>query len=290
MTIKNHKAKPFGKEKKSKQGCLVPSSCSSCVDTEPYLLSPTPFEAMQYSDDDSDGGDGFLGSDGDDDDEAGEEAKPGSKRKNGPSSVFADADEFAHLLEDAAETNAKAKRQNRWEERTEDYSSRKRSRPSGGRGGRGGGGRGGRSAYNNPSQRFGAGGYGYQSRNTGGGQVYDGKRMRKAVKRPTIDYMSSSVNFLEANAWLRDPTNTLPYLQPDHSYFPHLMPPAAYLHEPTNAVTTRHFHTSMNKVRCPINVVKWTPEGRRLVTGASSGEFTLWNGLTFNFETILQVR
>lgn len=26
-----------------------------------------------------------------------------------------------------------------------------------------------------------------------------------------------------------------------------------------------------------------------MVTGASSGEFTLWNGLTFNFETILQV-
>lgn len=36
-------------------------------------------------------------------------------------------------------------------------------------------------------------------------------------------------------------------------------------------------------------VLQWTPEGRRLVTGASSGEFTLWNGLTFNFETILQV-
>lgn len=36
--------------------------------------------------------------------------------------------------------------------------------------------------------------------------------------------------------------------------------------------------------------VQWTPEGRRLVTGASSGEFTLWNGLTFNFETILQVK
>ena len=25
-----------------------------------------------------------------------------------------------------------------------------------------------------------------------------------------------------------------------------------------------------------------------MITGASSGEFTLWNGLTFNFETILQ--
>ncbi|KHJ48795.1 WD domain, G-beta repeat protein [Trichuris suis] len=32
----------------------------------------------------------------------------------------------------------------------------------------------------------------------------------------------------------------------------------------------------------------WTPEGRRLITGGSSGEFTLWNGTAFNFETILQ--
>jgi len=38
-----------------------------------------------------------------------------------------------------------------------------------------------------------------------------------------------------------------------------------------------------------VETVQWTPEGRRLVTGASSGEFTLWHGLTFSFETILQV-
>jgi polyadenylation factor subunit 2 len=30
------------------------------------------------------------------------------------------------------------------------------------------------------------------------------------------------------------------------------------------------------------------PESRRVLTGSQSGEFTLWNGLTFNFETILQ--
>ena len=77
-------------------------------------------------------------------------------------------------------------------------------------------------------------------------------------------------------------------------------------------------------MRCPIFCLSWTPDGRRLITGkfslrfrekniileifinvvisftkkfklhilsclgASSGEFTLWNGLTFNFETILQ--
>lgn len=33
---------------------------------------------------------------------------------------------------------------------------------------------------------------------------------------------------------------------------------------------------------------QWTPEARRVLTGSQSGEFTLWNGLTFNFETILQ--
>ncbi len=29
-------------------------------------------------------------------------------------------------------------------------------------------------------------------------------------------------------------------------------------------------------------------EGKRLITGSASGEFTLWNGFTFNFETIQQ--
>ena len=51
-------------------------------------------------------------------------------------------------------------------------------------------------------------------------------------------------------------------------------------------------YDSISKVSCHFFFgfkFQWTPEGRRLVTGASSGEFTLWNGLTFNFETILQV-
>lgn len=68
-----------------------------------------------------------------------------------------------------------------------------------------------------------------------------------------------------------------------------MMPPPSYMDNPTNAVTTRFVKTATNKMRCPIFTLAWTPEGRRLVTGASSGEFTLWNGLTFNFETILQV-
>lgn len=33
---------------------------------------------------------------------------------------------------------------------------------------------------------------------------------------------------------------------------------------------------------------QWTPEGRRVLTASRSGEFTLWNGLSWNWESILQ--
>jgi len=58
---------------------------------------------------------------------------------------------------------------------------------------------------------------------------------------------------------------------------------------PANAVTTKFVKTVTNKMYCPVSTLAWTPEGRRLITGASSGDFTLWNGLTFRFETIFQV-
>ncbi len=77
-------------------------------------------------------------------------------------------------------------------------------------------------------------------------------------------------------------------LQPDVMYTPALLPPVASRENPANAVTTKFVKTATNKMRCPVFALTWTPEGRRLITGASSGEFTLWNGLTFNFETILQ--
>jgi polyadenylation factor subunit 2 len=54
------------------------------------------------------------------------------------------------------------------------------------------------------------------------------------------------------------------------------------------ALTTKFAHISINKIKCPLNVIRWTPDGRRLITGTSTGEFTLWNGFSFNFETILQ--
>ncbi|KAF8938117.1 hypothetical protein BGZ58_001564 [Dissophora ornata] len=107
----------------------------------------------------------------------------------------------------------------------------------------------------------GGGGGGYGSR-----IVFDGKRMRKSIQRRTVDYNHSITRWLQIAPYIKN-KRELPFLRPDPNFIFDLLPPSAYANNPMNA---------------------WTPEGRRLVTGSSSGEFTLWNGLTFNFETILQ--
>lgn len=76
--------------------------------------------------------------------------------------------------------------------------------------------------------------------------------------------------------------------RPSASYIVDIQPPAARLTSAAATIPAKALHSSLNKVKHPINVVKWTPEGRRLLTGSTSGEFTLWNGMGFNFETIMQ--
>ncbi len=116
---------------------------------------------------------------------------------------------------------------------------------------------------------------------------FDGKRLRKSMMRKTVDYNSSFMLMLERRLWQRDFRDRRA-LQPDVMYYPEMLPPCASVDNPANAITTKFVKTATNKMRCPVFTLAWTPEGRRLITGASSGEFTLWNGLTFNFETILQ--
>lgn len=47
--------------------------------------------------------------------------------------------------------------------------------------------------------------------------------------------------------------------------------------------------SALMQIRCSIDSIAWTPDGRRCLTGSHRGEFTLWNGSTFKFEGILQV-
>ncbi|KAI9658506.1 MAG: pre-mRNA cleavage and polyadenylation factor (CPF) complex subunit [Alyxoria varia] len=64
-------------------------------------------------------------------------------------------------------------------------------------------------------------------------------------------------------------------------------PPIERVTNPANTLPTKHIHHSLNKIKNPINVVLWDHGGRRIITGSTMGEFTLWNGLSFNFETIM---
>lgn len=123
---------------------------------------------------------------------------------------------------------------------------------------------------------------------TGPPGSFDGRRMRsKSTSRRTVDYNASLINYVQNRIWQRD-FRDMRALQPDASYNHLTVPPVMMLHKPVNCITTRCVRTATNKLKCPIFSTCWTPEGRRLVTGASSGEFTLWHGLTFSFETILQ--
>ena len=126
-----------------------------------------------------------------------------------------------------------------------------------------------------------------QSREAPQRMVFDGKRMRKPIQRKTVDYQSPAILYTKLRMLQRDRRDLIA-VQPSEAYQVDLLPPIALDSNPSTSICTKFVHTSTNKVRCPINQVIWTPEGRRLITGSSSGEFTLWNGLTFNFETILQ--
>ncbi|GAO50856.1 hypothetical protein G7K_4975-t1 [Saitoella complicata NRRL Y-17804] len=110
---------------------------------------------------------------------------------------------------------------------------------------------------------------------------------RKPMARRTVDYGSPVAKWWFEKCIRRSRTDSI-LLRPQENFIIDLLPPSAYGDNPADALPTKYIHTSSNKIKHPINVVKWTPEGRRLLTGSSSGEFTLWNGMAFNFETIMQ--
>lgn len=107
--------------------------------------------------------------------------------------------------------------------------------------------------------------------------IYDGKRMRTLTTRKVLDYSSSYVykKYFPETQLIKSP-NDLIYL--DHPQFSPI----------SECITSKFAHISINKHKCPINVLRWTPDGRRLISGTATGELTLWNGFSFNFETILQ--
>lgn len=146
-------------------------------------------------------------------------------------------------------------------------------------------------------QRFGRGhghGYGQGGRPPPpyGSHYEDGeepgaRHVSRQGARKSVDYGSSAARYVQVR--LHDKAGGGgEMLQPTPGAAIKMLLPIAYKGNPSTSYTTRFVHASTNKLRCSINCAVWTPDGRRLITGLQSGEFTLWNGLTFNFEMILQ--
>ncbi|CAH0521856.1 unnamed protein product [Peronospora belbahrii] len=122
------------------------------------------------------------------------------------------------------------------------------------------------------------------------GGVPPHKRMRKPIVRKSVDPNATFINYVTERRFVQARSVRSHALPPHSFYKRQMMPPLAYPGDDdlASCVCTKFCRCSTNKQRCPVNCLTWTPEGRRLITGNSVGEFTLWNGLAFNFETILQ--
>ncbi|ERF68627.1 Polyadenylation factor subunit 2 [Endocarpon pusillum Z07020] len=117
----------------------------------------------------------------------------------------------------------------------------------------------------------------------------DGFANRRRRPRPVTDYGSSLVQYMRSRRPRYRGSHHLEAERPSPSYIVDVLPPAAKLDCPADAIPVRHLHSSLGKSKKPVTVVRWMPEGRRLLAGVHNGEFMLWNGMAFNFETVTAV-
>lgn len=114
---------------------------------------------------------------------------------------------------------------------------------------------------------------------------FDGKRMRVLQERKVVDWSSSLI--LQMKTRSLDSIHINPKYQLSNQII-NLKSPEECYNDLSYSITTKFEHLSMNKVRSPVHIVRWTPDGRRCMSGTATGEFSLWNGYGYNFETILQ--
>ncbi|EIW68862.1 hypothetical protein TREMEDRAFT_31214, partial [Tremella mesenterica DSM 1558] len=116
----------------------------------------------------------------------------------------------------------------------------------------------------------------------------DERKRARYKPRRTVDFTSGVVKWRQLTK-LKSIPDVLPTIHPNPSDIINLLPPAAHRTNPSTSICDHFVHTSINKERSPTRVVKWTPDARRLLTGNDKGQFTLWNGASFNYESITQV-
>ncbi|EXJ89130.1 hypothetical protein A1O3_02194 [Capronia epimyces CBS 606.96] len=110
--------------------------------------------------------------------------------------------------------------------------------------------------------------------------------LRRRRPRPITDYGASMVQWMSHRKPAYKGSYHYELERPSQSYVVDMLPPPARRDAPAESIPVRHLHTSLGKSKKPVTIVRWMPEGRRLLAGVHNGEFMLWNGMSFNFETV----
>lgn len=113
---------------------------------------------------------------------------------------------------------------------------------------------------------------------------------KQKQSRKTVDYFTPLGKYMiTKNVYNRRRRSAFAIgsVRPDPSFITDL-PPSMVSNPSIVDLNCKFTHVSTNKTRHAIHAVKWTPDARRILVSSYSGEFTLWNGLTFSFESIMQ--
>jgi hypothetical protein len=123
---------------------------------------------------------------------------------------------------------------------------------------------------------------------TGGDQTVEGeKTVQKSVARRTVDFTGPYLSWIENRRLVHSPSD-MPGLFGIPASALDILPPVALAHQPASSFAVKFAGQAPSKTRSSVNVASWTPDGRRCLTGTQAGEFCLWDGQTFQFETIIQ--
>lgn len=66
------------------------------------------------------------------------------------------------------------------------------------------------------------------------------------------------------------------------------MPPSALPLDPATSLPVKLAQTCLNKSKRAVFCVEYTPDGRRVLSATMNGEFTLWHGMNFSLEMVMQ--
>ncbi|EGD75123.1 hypothetical protein PTSG_06778 [Salpingoeca rosetta] len=165
----------------------------------------------------------------------------------------------------------------------------------GGRGGRGGrgGGRGGWRYSSSAEYGSAEHSHGQRARHLASSHSKSGfgKQKRELQKHHTVNHYSAIVQHLEDRV-VQPEDDMPPALQPHPAFTRFMRPPTEMTQNPANAITkdcVRRLRPKGEAINSIAWCCEWTPDGRRLISGHSSGHLIMWYSSTFHFETIVEV-